>query len=277
MRIGLTIAGLIFCAVYLIVLLGGQGFLDAHAYWATDLERLYAGAVVGGRDAYLYSPAFAQLIAPLTGLPFGVFVVIWTALEVAGLLWLLRPLSWAWRVPFLLLASPELVSGNIHVFLAVAIAVGFRFPSSWAFVLLTKVTPGVGLLWFAVRREWRALAVALGTTALIAGASFLVAPQLWRDWLGVLLSNSGTGGVSELAIPLWARLPVAVAAVAWGALTGRRWTVPVAATLAVPALYLHTLTMLLAIIPIELDPWTNPANRLNPPAPATSLPVPEAS
>jgi len=255
-RVGLTIAGLIFAGVYLVILLGGQGFRDAHAYWAAHPPDLYAGAVVGGQDAFLYSPAFAQLIAPLTALPWPAFITIWTALALVGLLWLVRPLSWAWRLPFLLLAAPELVSGNIHVFLAVAIAIGFRYPTSWAFVLLTKVTPAVGLVWFAIRREWRALAVALGSTAVIAAISFALAPDLWRAWLEVLAANAGTGGVSELAIPLWLRLPVALVVVIWGALTDRRWTVPVAATLAVPAFYLHTLTMLLAIIPIELDPWT---------------------
>ncbi len=254
MRAGLTVAGLIFAAVYLVILVGGQGFLDAHAYWAAHLDHLYQGAVVGGRDAFLYSPVFAQLIAPLTALPFGAFIAIWTALELAGLFWLLRPLPWSWRVPFLLLASPELVSGNVHVFLAVAIASGFRYPASWAFVLLTKVTPGVGLLWFALRRQWRSLAMALGTAALLVAASYLAAPQLWRDWVAVLLANTGTGGVSELAIPLYLRLPVAVAIAIWGALTGRRWTVPAAATLAVPAFYLHTLTTLYAIFPLELDP-----------------------
>jgi len=250
-RAGLTVAGLIFTGLYLLILVGGQGFLDAHAYWATDLAHLYQGAVVGGRDAYLYSPAFAQLIWPLTQLPFPVFAVLWAAAEGLCLLWLLRPLPWSWKVPFLLLASPELVSGNIHVFLAVAIVLGFRYPAAWAAALLTKVTPGIGLLWFAVRREWRSLAVALGATAAIAAVSFLVAPSLWPAWFSVLANNTGTGGVSELAVPIWVRLPPAIVIVVWGALTGRRWTVPVAATLAVPAFYLHTLTMLYAIFRLE--------------------------
>ncbi len=46
--------------------------------------------------------------------------------------------------------------------MAAAIALGFRYPATWAFVLLAKVTPGIGLLWFLVRREWRNLAIALG-------------------------------------------------------------------------------------------------------------------
>jgi hypothetical protein len=250
---GLTVAGLIFTGLYLLILVGGQGFLDAHAYWALDLAHLYQGAVVGGRDAYLYSPAFAQLIWPLTQVPFGVFAVIWFAAETAGLLWLLRPLPWSWQATFMLLASPELVSGNIHVFLAVAIVLGFRYPATWAVVLLTKVTPGIGLLWFAVRREWRSVAIAGGATAVIAAISYVVAPTLWPAWFDVLATNTGTGGVSELAIPLWVRLPPAAVIVAWGALTGRRWTVAAAATLAVPAFYLHTLTMLYAIFRLQAD------------------------
>jgi len=49
---------------------------------------------------------------------------------------------------------------SIHArgLLAVAIAVGFRYPAAWALVLITKVTPGIGLVWFAVRREWCPLA-----------------------------------------------------------------------------------------------------------------------
>ena len=63
----------------------------------------------------------------------------------------------------------EIAGGNISLLLAVAIVWGFRWPWTWAFVLLTKITPGVGLLWFALRREWRQLAIALGATAAVAG------------------------------------------------------------------------------------------------------------
>ena len=67
--------------------------------------------------------------------------------------------------------SQEILIGNIHLLLAAAIVLGFRWPGTWAFVLLTKVTPGVGLLWFAVRREWRSLGIALGATAAIVAVS----------------------------------------------------------------------------------------------------------
>jgi hypothetical protein len=79
-------------------------------------------------------------------------------------------MAWlGWRRTLLVLAFPpvalELYHGNIHLLLAAAIGLGLRYPWTWAFVLLTKVTPGVGLIWFAVRREWRQLGIALGVTA----------------------------------------------------------------------------------------------------------------
>ena len=41
----------------------------------------------------------------------------------------------------------------------------------------------------------------------------------------------------QIPIPLWIRLPAAAVLVVWGARTDRRWTVPVAATLALPVLW----------------------------------------
>ena len=55
--------------------------------------------------------------------------------------------SRASRVLWLLALPPvalELYHGNIHLWIAAAIVLGFRYPWTWAFVLLTKVTPGVG-------------------------------------------------------------------------------------------------------------------------------------
>ncbi len=86
--------------------------------------------------------------------------------------------------PVAVLVMPELWGGNITLLIALAVVAGFRWPAAWAFVLLTKVTPGVGLLWFAVRREWRSLAMALGATLAVVAVSSLVAPGLWRDWVG---------------------------------------------------------------------------------------------
>ena len=51
-----------------------------------------------------------------------------------------------------------------------------------------------------------------------------------------------------MPIPFLARLPFAIAVVVWGARTDRRWTVPVAGMLALPALWYGSLSMLLAVI-----------------------------
>ena len=144
--------------------------------------------------------------------------------------------SGCWRFPPVAL---ELYEGNIHLWIAAAIALGFRYPWTWGFVLLTKVTPGVGLLWFAVRREWRALAIALGVTGVIVAVSLVLEGQLWVDWLAFIGSTPEGGSVAQfqIPIPLWMRLPAAAALVVWGALTDRRWTVVVAATLALPVLW----------------------------------------
>src|SRR5437867_3643636 len=86
-------------------------------------------------------------------------------------------------------SSFGLLVGNIHFMLGAAIVLGFRWPTIWAFPLLTKVTPGVGLLWFAIRRDWRRLAIASGLTTAIGLASFALAPHLWFDWVARLRND----------------------------------------------------------------------------------------
>ncbi len=116
-------------------------------------------------------------------------------------------------------------------------------------MLLTKVTPGIGVLWFAVRREWRSLAIALGVTALFAIASTIVAPQYWGQWLDSIFSNLNEPQYYSIPPPAPIRLPIAALVVIWGARTDRPWTVAVAATLGLPILWPHGLTVLLAAIP----------------------------
>ena len=64
-----------------------------------------------------------------------------------------------------------------------------------------------------------------------------------------------------MAIPLLIRLPLAALLVAWGGRTGRPWTVPVGATLALPILWPSGFAVLAALWPIaqrrpELEPKT---------------------
>jgi hypothetical protein len=150
----------------------------------------------------------------------------------------------------------ELYHGNVHLLMAAAIWLGFRYPAAWSFVLLTKVTPGVGLAWFVVRREWRSLAIALGATAALVAVSLAIDGRLWESWLrDSLWATAGGTALSQFSIPipLWIRVPAALVLVAWGGLTDRRWTVPVAATLALPVLWPSGFAVLAALWPIWRD------------------------
>jgi hypothetical protein len=135
---------------------------------------------------------------------------------------------------------------------------GFRFSGTWAFPLLTKVTPGVGVLWFAIRREWRAVAIALVTTAGVVVLSFLTTPPgEWLEWGRVLAGNAGAPIDSgSLPVPLLVRLPVAVALVWWAARSDRRWVLPIACLLALPVIWYGSLSLLLAVIPLAAPRWT---------------------
>jgi hypothetical protein len=239
--------------LYLIVVQSGGMSHDSSAYWALDLADPYEG-VQGQADVFLYSPAFAQVFAILGRLPWNVFLLAWTILQLACVVFVAGR-SWPW----VLVLPPvlfEVLVGNVHLLYAAAIVLGFRHPWTWALMLLTKVTPGVGLLWFAVRREWRSLSIALGVTAAIVAVSFLAAPDLWRDWADLLSEHSGRPipVFAAVQVPLWLRLPVAAVIVAWGAWTDRPWVLPVAVLIAQPTVWLASLSILIAVLPLRGEP-----------------------
>jgi Glycosyltransferase family 87 len=225
---------------------------DAHAYWNVDLSNLYGASTsnTSDLDAFRYTPAAGQLFAVFHVMPWDVFFGVWFAAMIAALIWLTG------RTWLVLLAFPpiplELFHGNIHLFMAVAIVVGFRWPAAWAFIALTKVSPAVGALWFAFRGEWRAFAMAVGTSVAIAAASFVIAPDLWRQYVTTMVNNLGydPGHPYPVPIPLPIRVVASAAIVWWGARTDRRWTVPVAATLSLPIIWFHGLAVLVAAIPL---------------------------
>ncbi len=217
---------------------------DAHAYWAVDLADPYTRPIAT-TDAFTYPPPAALLFAALGTLPFQVFEALLTLLIGAALLWLTGP----WALLFLVIpfVASDLYLGNIHILLAAAIVASLRWPALWAVPLLTKPTCGVGLLWFAARGEWRRLAIAIATTGAIAALTALVAPTLWPKWIDYVIGTGvspDVGSAYHVAIPLLIRLPAAALLVIWGARTNRPWTLPAAAMLALPVLWLVGLAML---------------------------------
>jgi len=247
MRDGAIVACLVLALGHALGLLATG--VDAHAYWAADPFDPYGGTRPAEQDAYFYAPPFAQLLGPLHLLPWPWFIAIWTLVLTAALVW--QAGLWTGFVLLLVPVFADLTVGNIHLLLGAAIVAGFRWPWLWALPLLTKITPGIGLLWFVLRREWRNLAIALGATAAISAISFVLAPGLWFEWLGVLeAAAKAPDWVFIVPIPLWARAIPAVLLVSWGALTDRRWTVPVASMLALPILWVNGMAMLVAVIPL---------------------------
>jgi len=226
---------------------------DSLAYWAVHPADPYRGAALGAPDAFFYAPVVAQLLGPLTALPFDVFRLGLAAVDLAGLAG--SGLLYTLVVPGVI---EDIVRGNIHILLALAILAGFRFPGTWSLLLLTKVTPAIGLAWFAVRREWGALAQVAVVTGLIVVVSVILGGvQLWVDWVRLLLTSSENPRTYTYLFgiappPLVVRMPMAVLVVAWGALTNRRWTVPVAAFLALPIIWPSGFAVLLAVPPLWL-------------------------
>ena len=218
---------------------------DRLAYWSTVAQPLYQHAEFTKYD-FLYSPVVAQMLYPLSRLPWLVFWELFAVVGVANFAWLLAPLGWTFGLPLFLAVLPVAIHGNLEWLMALVVVLGFRYPAVWAMPLLTKVSPGVGLLWFAVRREWRALAIALAFTTAATGLSFMFAPGLWFDWLGMLWENAHThgDGWSMLPIPLLWRGVLGAVVIAWGARENRRWTLLVGVMLARPDLLPAELSML---------------------------------
>jgi hypothetical protein len=225
---------------------------DAYATWAIDFSDLY-GVAYMDLAAFRWSPAYAHAFGWAGFLPWELFAALWIGAAFAILA------VWGKRWTLALIAFPpvalELYHGNIHLFMAAAIVVGFRYPASWAFLFLSKVTPGIAVLWFLGRRDYRSFAIAIGATVLLAGISFVLAPNLWFDFARVSYEGF-TSFVPPpdrpypIPIPFLVRAPIAAVLALWGGWTNRRWTVPVAAVIALPIIWIHGLAMLVALIPL---------------------------
>jgi hypothetical protein len=121
----------------------------------------------------------------------------------------------------------------------------------------------VGLVWFAARREWRQLAIALGATFAVVAVSWAIDPKAWQGWVGMLLRHQFPTPADGIYLPVsvWVRLPLVVALIAWGARTDRRWVLPVGVCLSLPTVWLNTPTILIGVLPLVAMGATTPAAR----------------
>ena len=242
-------------ALFVLTRAGSLEAVDAYIYWSADPSDGYAAGSTSGDQSYQYPPPLAQALAPLQLLPFPIFQPILMGFQVIVLGWLVGPILALILVlvPFTNVLA-ELVIGNIHTLIAASIVVGLRWPAAWAFPILTKVTPGIGVLWFVARGEWRPAAVALGTTAAILLVSFALAAGPWIDWVVWIRTRPDPPAIPHQLLPwapLWARLVVSAAMIIIAARRDWRWLLPAAVWLALPIIWYNSLVVLAATIPLS--------------------------
>lgn len=235
--------------------------VDALIFWSAAQEPSFYTETWQGGSLYVYPPPLAQILRVI---PWAPFVIVW--ISMLFLAWWAATRHWsiptfvlstilATTVGFgFILANPATLTlvGNPQIAIAAVCVLGFRWPALWAFPILTKISPGIGLLWFLARGEWRSLAIAAGATFSVILASVLLGPQDWLDFIRFATLNAGaTPPIPYVPIPFLVRLPLAAALIVWGARTNRRWTVPVAVAWSMIALYESSwVTIMLAVLPL---------------------------
>jgi hypothetical protein len=200
---------------------------------------------------YYALPTAVIALAPFTLAPESAFVPFWIGLQAAAAFFVVRRL----RLPWWWLSFPPLVKGVLVgnpslLVLAVALA---SHPVLTALGPILKVYVGLPLL---AERRWKAIAVGIA----FAGATVLVAPTLWADFLaGAATRNDrlmieANGGYSGFRDPLlFAGAGLALLVIARRDLRVAGWLAPIAlwpgsqfhwSTLAMPVMTLPMAYML---------------------------------
>lgn len=237
---------------------------DNLAYWiaghrlATGQAVYPAAAVAFEPFAYHYPPPLAQVLAPITlVVPALAYAITYRALMLLAL-WdlagrtMLKTLALLAFVPMAVALRIE----NVEIFMAIGIVLGLRrWP--WLFTIggLIKVSPGLGLVYLALRRRWRDLAVSAVVGAVIVGVSYALAPELWRAWIEAIAGRADIVGNSLVPVPYSIRaIAGLLLTVVAGVLGRRRGELLLVAgmTIANPGLSLQGFAVLAAALPIWL-------------------------
>jgi hypothetical protein len=216
-------------------------FVDDMAYWGTRDGVLYELTWNTRADSFIYSPAFAQVIAPFVRLDYLTFHVGLEVVQIAAVLWLLGP---ALTLGFLLvpfLGGSYIWNGNITPLLCVALVLRW-----WPAIVLTKILPGVTLGWYVGARDWRGLALSLWVIVGIVAVSFVLWPGAWFDWADAL-TRAQSSALKGWAVPIWLRLPAALALSVYAGHSGRRWLLAPAAMLSLADIAPAALVWLIAV------------------------------
>jgi alpha-1,2-mannosyltransferase len=186
--------------------IGGRSWLDGGNLYGT-----LPPTAMGVRMPFTYPPLAAIILSPLSLIPMRADAIVLDLAIVAVLALALRPfyrrLGWrlSWVLPAALLLEPvrgNLAYGQVDVFLmATVIADCLTKSPRWprgslaGLAAAMKLTPALFILYFLLRRDYRAAATMGATFAVTSGLGFLLAPaDSARYWSGTLFNVGRIGG-----------------------------------------------------------------------------------
>ncbi|TCJ95548.1 alpha-1,2-mannosyltransferase [Nocardia alba] len=204
-----------------------DGFIDLQVY-RLGIEAMRDGAdmygqlpktTIGIGLPFIYPPFAAIALAPFALLPWGTAKVLYVVVSIAAVAWTLylvarryHPdrkqaalLVTACAVPLAMLLEPvrsTIDFGQVNLLLMVLVATDCllpktRYPRGMLIGLAAaiKLTPAAFVLYFLVRKDYKAAATAAGTGAIATIASFAFLPtESTRYWFGGLGNVSGLSG-----------------------------------------------------------------------------------
>lgn len=223
-----------------------DGFDLANYYLsaARNLSDIYACSP----HCYVYSPAFAVAIAPLTLLPLWLALAVWRAAAILALLAATRGLGWIRWVIFLApgLWSSDLVSGNTNALALSAMVAVVRWPSVrtvLGYAVVVALIPKPQFLPVLAYGMWRVPQARLwGLAVGTAGLAMLA----WPGYFDNLARQTSVVGTIVLPQPWTATAAIALTAI------GLRFhrILGLAAVAAAPYLWSYTLMFLaLGMVP----------------------------
>jgi hypothetical protein len=239
---------------------------DEHAYWLAG-QRLLAGqplydptATSTTPYAYWYPPIVAQVMAPISALlPSVAFDWLWLGLMLVCLWWLAgRSLLVALAMCAFPPIAIEFWYRNVHLVIAVLLVLGLRRWGGWFSVgAAIKLAPVLGIGYIALRGRWREAFVATAFGGVLLAVSFVLGPDLWRQFLDVLRSRGPADASAFIPVPYVARLVAGLVLMVVAARIEPRFGEPllvVAVTVALPTLWVTALATLAAVVPLIRTP-----------------------
>ena len=244
---------------------------DEHAYWLAarrliEGQPLYDPTVtITTPYAYLYAPPLAQAMVPFAlVLPAWLFDAVWTIAMLVALWWLagrdvIRSLALVAFPP----VAVEFWFRNVHLFLAVLLVLGLRQWPGWHAVgAAIKISPGLAIVYDALRGRWRAAAIGAGVGLGLLVVSVALSPEAWDQYLGFVRAIDLGQQTSFVPIPFLVRAAAAVVLVLVASRLVARWgdlLLVLAVTLALPSLWFTGLSLLTAAVPLWRRPTVDSA------------------